>query len=76
MTVSNGELQKAGSAMQAEDYAAAQTLLNGTKARLQKVVPAVAGQAGAQIYETREVGGVIRKRSTRPSMTTSAHPVR
>ena len=48
VTVANGELQKAGSAMQAEDYAAAQSLLNGTKARVQKMVPAVAGQAGAQ----------------------------
>ena len=48
VTVANGELQKAGSAMQAEDYAGAQAVLNGTKARLQKVVPAVAGQAGAQ----------------------------
>ena len=48
VTVANGELQKAGSAMQAEDYAAAQSLLNGTKARVQKVVPAVTGQAGAQ----------------------------
>ena len=48
VTVANGELQKAGSAMQAEDYAAAQSLLNGTKARVQKMMPAVAGQAGAQ----------------------------
>ena len=48
VTVANGELQKAGSAMQAEDYAAAQSLLNGTKARVQKVMPAVAGQTGAQ----------------------------
>jgi hypothetical protein len=48
VTVANGELQKAGSAMQAEDYAAAQSVLTGTKARLQKVVPAIAGQAGSQ----------------------------
>jgi hypothetical protein len=48
VTVANGELQKAGSAIKAEDYAAAQSLLNGTKARVQKMVPAVAGQAGAQ----------------------------
>ena len=34
------ELQKAGSAIQTEDYAGAQRLLTGAKARLQKVLPA------------------------------------
>ena len=48
VTHATGELQKAGSAMQAEDYAGAQGLLTATKGRLQKVVPAVAGPAGAQ----------------------------
>jgi hypothetical protein len=37
---STGEVQKAGSAIQSGDYAAAQRVLAGTKERLQKVVPA------------------------------------
>jgi hypothetical protein len=48
VTQATGELQKAGSAMQAEDYASAQRLLTAARARLQKVVPAVAGPAGVQ----------------------------
>ena len=48
VTQATGDLQKAGSAMKAEDYTGAQSLLTGTKARLQKVVPAVPGPAGAQ----------------------------
>jgi hypothetical protein len=48
VTQATGDVQKAGSAMKAEDYSGAQSLLTGTKARLQKVVPAVPGPAGAQ----------------------------
>lgn len=40
VTQTTGELQKAGSALQAEDYPAAQKILNGSKERLQKVLPA------------------------------------
>jgi hypothetical protein len=54
VTQAVGELQKAGSAMQKEDYAGAQALLTGVKARVQKVVPAIAGPAGAQSTRPRE----------------------
>jgi hypothetical protein len=45
---STGEVQKAGSAIQSDDYAAAQRILAGTKERLQKVVPAEPAAAPAQ----------------------------
>jgi len=48
VTQATAELQKAGSALEADDYTGAQTLLTATKARLQKVVPAVPGPTSAQ----------------------------
>jgi hypothetical protein len=53
VTQATGELQKAGSAIQAEDYMGAQALLAGTKERLQKAVPAVTGPAGVQSTRPR-----------------------
>lgn len=53
VTQATGELQKAGSAIQAEDYMGAQALLAGTKERLQKAVPAVTAPAGAQSTRPR-----------------------
>jgi Domain of unknown function (DUF4398) len=53
-TQATGQLQKAGSAMQAEDYAGAQGLLTATKERLQKVVPAVKDPGGTQSTRTRK----------------------
>lgn len=49
----SGELQKAGAAMQVEDYSGAQTLLTATKERLQKVLPAAARPATAQSTRRR-----------------------
>jgi len=48
VTTSTAEVQKAGSAMQADDYAGAQTLMTATKERLQKVLPAAPNTADAQ----------------------------
>ena len=48
VTQSTAELQKAGSLMQAEDYAAAQKVLDATKERLQKVLPAAPDAKAAQ----------------------------
>jgi hypothetical protein len=48
VTASTAEVQKAGSAMQADDYAGAQTLMTATKERLQKVLPAAPNTADAQ----------------------------
>jgi hypothetical protein len=53
-TQATGQLQKAGSAMQAEDYAGAQGLLAATKERLQKVVPAVRDPGGTQSTRPRK----------------------
>jgi hypothetical protein len=54
VTQSTAQVQKAGSLMQAEDYAAAQTLLDATKERLQTVLPAAPGAAAAQSTRRRE----------------------
>jgi HAMP domain-containing protein len=54
VTTSTAEVQKAGSAMQAEDYAGAQTLLTATKERLQKVLPAAPNTAAAQSTRRRK----------------------
>jgi hypothetical protein len=48
VTASIAEVQKAGSAMQAQDYAGAQKLMTATKERLQKVLPAAPNTAAAQ----------------------------
>jgi len=53
VTQTSGELQKAGSAMQAEDYAAAQKVLTVSKERLQKVLPAAPAN-GAQSTRRRK----------------------
>ena len=53
VTQATDELQKAGSAIQAEDYMGAQALLAGTKERLQKAVPAVTGPPAAQSARPR-----------------------
>jgi hypothetical protein len=42
VTQATADVQKAGSAMQAEDYPAAEQILTATRARLQKAVPTVA----------------------------------
>jgi len=48
VTQAAGDLQKAGAAMQAEDYTGAQRILAAVKERIQKGVPAVAGTPAAQ----------------------------
>ena len=48
VTASTAEVQKAGSAMQGDDYAGAQKLMTATKERLQKVLPAAPNTADAQ----------------------------
>ena len=48
VTASTAEVQKAGSAMQAEDYAGAHKLMTATKERLQMVLPAAPSTAPAQ----------------------------
>lgn len=53
VTTSTAEVQKAVSAMQAEDYAAAQKLLDTTKERLQKVLPAAPKAVAAQSTRRR-----------------------
>lgn len=53
-TQSAAEVQKAGSAVQAEDYAGAQKVLTESKERLQKVLPAVPSAAGAQSTRRRK----------------------
>jgi hypothetical protein len=54
VTASTAEVQKAGSAMQSEDYAGAQKLLTATKERLQKVLPAAPNTAAAQSTRRRK----------------------
>jgi hypothetical protein len=54
VTQSTAEVQKAGSAMQAEDYAGAQKMLTATKERLQKVLPAAPDTAAAQSTRRRK----------------------
>jgi Domain of unknown function (DUF4398) len=54
VTTSSAEVQKAGSAMQSEDYAGAQKLLAATKERLQKVLPAAPTTAAAQSPRRRK----------------------
>jgi hypothetical protein len=51
---STAEVQKAGSLMQSEDYAAAQKVLDGTKERLQKVLPAAPDAEAAQSTRRRK----------------------
>lgn len=51
---STAELQKAGSAMQAEDYATAQKLLMASKERLQKALPVAADTSAAQSARRRK----------------------
>jgi hypothetical protein len=51
---STAEVQKAGSLMQSEDYAAAQKVLDGTKERLQKVLPAAPDAETAQSTRRRK----------------------
>jgi hypothetical protein len=54
VTQSTAEVQKAGSLMQAEDYAAAQKVLDATKERLQKVLPAAPNAAAVQSTRRRK----------------------
>jgi hypothetical protein len=54
VTQTTAEVQKAGSAMQAEDYASAQKLLTASKERLQKVLPATPDTAAAQSSRRRK----------------------
>ena len=54
VTASTADVQKAGSAMQSEDYAGAQTLMVATKERLQKVLPAAPNPAAAQSPRRRK----------------------
>jgi hypothetical protein len=54
VTQSTAEVQKAGSLMQSEDYAAAQKVLDGTKERLQKVLPAAPDAEAAQSTRRRK----------------------
>ncbi len=54
VTTSTADVQKAGSAMQAEDYAGAQNVLTATKERLQKVMPTAANTAAAQSTRRRK----------------------
>ena len=51
---STAEVQKAGSALQSEDYAGAQKLLAESKGRLQKVLPAAPTPAAAQTTKRRK----------------------
>jgi HAMP domain-containing protein len=54
VTQSTADVQKAGSAMQAEDYAGAQKLMTATKERLQKALPAAPTAATAQSTRRRK----------------------
>ena len=54
VTTSTAEVQKAGSAMQAEDYAGAQKLLTASKERLQKALPVTPNTAAAQSTRHRK----------------------
>jgi hypothetical protein len=54
VTTSTADVQKAGSAMQAEDYAGAQNVLTATKERLQKVMPTAANTAAAHSTRRRK----------------------
>jgi hypothetical protein len=51
---STADLQKAGSAMQDDDYAGAQTLLDAAKERLQKVLPAAPNADAEQSTRRRK----------------------
>jgi HAMP domain-containing protein len=53
VTTSTAVVQKAGSAMQAEDYAGAQKLLTETKERLQEALPATPNPVAAQSLRRR-----------------------
>ena len=54
VTTSTAEVQKAGSALQADDYEGAQKLLTASKERLQKVLPAAPNTAAAQSTRRRK----------------------
>lgn len=54
VTQSTADVQKAGSAMQAEDYAGAQKLLTATRERLQKALPAAPNTVAAQSTRRRK----------------------
>jgi HAMP domain-containing protein len=54
VTLSTGDVQKAGSAMQADDYAGAQTLLTTSKERLQKALAATSPSVTAQTPRRRK----------------------
>jgi hypothetical protein len=54
VTQSTADVQKAGSAMQAEDYAGAQKLMTATRERLQKALPAAPNAAAAQSTRRRK----------------------
>ena len=53
VTQAAGDLQKAGAAMQAEDYAGAQRILAAVKERIQKVIPAAVGTPFTQSARRR-----------------------
>ena len=78
VTQATGELQKAGAAMQAEDYVGAQSAVDRRrKSASQKVVPAIAGSPpAAQSTRRPKVGTSDQKTIQCPSMTISAQPVR
>src|ERR1051325_3181481 len=50
----NADVQKAGAAMQAEDYTTAQSALNGMKERIQAVITSLNGVAGASSQRRRQ----------------------
>ncbi len=54
VTQSTADVQKAGSLMQSEDYAGAQKVLDGSRERLQKVLPATPAAAAAQSTKRRK----------------------
>jgi hypothetical protein len=54
VTQSTAQLQKAGSALQAEDYAGAEKLLTASKEQLQEVLPAAPGAGAAQSTRRRK----------------------
>ena len=54
VTQTTADVQKAGSLMQSEDYAGAQKVLDASKERLQKVLPAVPNAAAAQSTRRRK----------------------
>jgi uncharacterized protein DUF4398 len=54
VTQSSADVQKAGSALQAEDYAGVQKLMTASKERLQKALPTVPSAAAAQSTRRRK----------------------